>query len=539
MALVHERPGHPDSTETAGDLITFERQADTYAHWRLRVDAPLAWLTMNVAPDGGLLGDYELKLNSYDIGVDIELADAIRRLRFEHPGVRCVVIDSALAGTFCAGANIGMLAAASHGHKVNFCKFTNETRLEMEEASTDSGLRFLAAINGACSGGGYELALACDHLLLVDDRSSAVSLPEVPLLGVLPGTGGLTRLTDKRHVRKDLADVFATRAEGVQGAEAIAWDVVDEIAAPSGFADAVDTRARALAASSPRTSDGSPVELPPLDRSVADGSIAYRHVHAALDRVGRMVELTVVVTADADWSLTAVRELDDLLCHLRFNEPDLGTILIRTSGMISDAIAHSALLASGADHAARETALLWKRTLSRLDLTARSVIAVIEPGSCFAGVLVELALAADRSYMLDGILEDDVDPVSPATMVLSDINLGSLPMLNGLTRLQSRFWGCPDDLAAAEAAIDRPLDAGACRELGLVTSTPDDLDWHEEVRLAVEERASLSPDALTAMEANHRFAGPETMATKIFARLSTWQNWVFVRPNASGPDVRF
>jgi benzoyl-CoA-dihydrodiol lyase len=353
---------------------------------------------------------------------------------------------------------------------------------------------------------------------------------------VLPGTGGLTRLTDKRHLRRDLADVFATRAEGVQGAEAIAWDVVDEIAAPSGFADAVDTRARALAASSPRTSDGSPVELPPLDRSVADDSIAYRHVHASLDRVGRVIELTVSVTADADWSLTAVRELDDLLCHLRFNEPDLGTILIRTGGAITDAIAHSAMLASGADHAAHETALLWKRTLSRLDLTARSMIAVIEPGSCFAGVLVELALAADRSYMLDGIFEDDVDPAPPATIVLGDINRGPLPMLNGLTRLQSRFWGRPDDLAAAEAAIGRPLDAGACRELGLVTSTPDDLDWYEEVRLTVEERASLSPDALTAMEANHRFAGPETMATKIFARLSAWQNWVFVRPNASGPD---
>jgi benzoyl-CoA-dihydrodiol lyase len=536
MALVHARPDHPDSPESSGDLITFESHPGTYAHWRLRVDAPLAWLTMNVAPDGGLLGDYELKLNSYDIGVDIELADAIRRLRFEHPDVRCVVIDSALAGTFCAGANIGMLAAAGHAHKVNFCKFTNETRLEMEEASTDSGLRFLAAINGSCSGGGYELALACDHLLLVDDRSSAVSLPEVPLLGVLPGTGGLTRLTDKRHLRRDLADVFATRAEGVQGAEAIAWDVVDEIAAPSGFADAVDTRARALAASSPRTSDGSPVELPPLDRSVADDSIAYRHVHASLDRVGRVIELTVSVTADADWSLTAVRELDDLVCHLRFNEPDLGTILIRTGGAITDAIAHSAMLASGADHAAHETALLWKRTLSRLDLTARSMIAVIEPGSCFAGVLVELALAADRSYMLDGIFEDDVDPAPPATIVLGDINRGPLPMLNGLTRLQSRFWGRPDDLAAAEAAIGRPLDAGACRELGLVTSTPDDLDWHEEVRLTVEERASLSPDALTAMEANHRFAGPETMATKIFARLSAWQNWVFVRPNASGPD---
>jgi benzoyl-CoA-dihydrodiol lyase len=429
-----------------------------------------------------------------------------------------------------------MLAAASHSHKVNFCKFTNETRLEIEEASAASGIRFVAAINGACSGGGYELAMACDHLLLVDDRSSAVSLPEVPLLGVLPGTGGLTRLTDKRHVRRDIADVFATRAEGVQGAEAVDWGVVDEVAPPSTFDDAVEARAQALAGASPRDTSGPAVVLAPLDRTITDDSISYRFVSASLDRVGRTVELDVSVTAEADWPLTAVRELDDLLCHLRFNEPELGTILLRTVGTADDVLAHSATLASGADHAARETALLWKRTLSRLDLTARSLIAVIEPGSCFTGVLAELALAADRSYMLDGIFVDDEDPAAPATIRLTDINVGPLPMANGLTRLQSRFWGRPDELADAEDAVGRPLDAAAAGDLGLVTSTPDDLDWHDEIRLAVEERASYSPDALTAMEANHRFAGPETMATKIFARLSAWQNWVFIRPNASGPD---
>ena len=535
MTLAHAPLGHPDGPDTSGDQITFERHPDSYAHWRLRVDAPLARLTMNVAPDGGLLGDYELKLNSYDIGVDIELADAIRRIRFEHPDVSCVVIDSAISGTVCAGANIRMLAAATPSHKVNFCKFTNETRLEIEEASAASGIRFVAAIKGACSGGGYELAMACDHLLLVDDRSSAVSLPEVPLLGVLPGTGGLTRLTDKRHVRRDIADLFATRAEGVQGAEAVAWGVVDEIAPPSVFDDTLEARAQELAGASSRQA-GSAIVLAPLDRAITDDLIAYRFVSASLDRVGRAVELTVSVTADADWALTTARELDDVLCHLRFNEPELGTILFRSVGVTDDVLAHSATLAGGVDHAARETALLWKRTLSRLDLTARSLIAVIEPGSCFAGVLAELALAADRSYMLDGIFEDDDDPAPPATIRLTDINGGLLPMANGLTRLQSRFWGCPAELAAVDDAVDRPLDAAAARGLGLVTSTPDDLDWHDEIRLAVEERASYSPDALTAMEANHRFAGPETMATKIFARLSAWQNWVFIRPNASGPD---
>jgi benzoyl-CoA-dihydrodiol lyase len=531
-----DRRGKQQGVRTMTDPITFERHPDSYVHWQLKVDADVARLSMSVAVDGGLLGDYELKLNSYDIGVDIELADAVRRLRFEHPEVKVVVLDSAIEGVFCAGANIRMLAAASHSHKVNFCKFTNETRLEIEEASAESGLRFLAAINGACSGGGYEVAMACDHLLLIDDRSSSVSLPEVPLLGVLPGTGGLTRLTDKRHVRRDRADVFATLSEGIQGAQAVDWNLVDEVAPPSSFDAAVVERAAAMAATSDRSADGSVVVLESLDRTITDDAILYRFVRAELDRSGRSVSLTITADDAADWALTAARELDDVLCHLRFNEPLLGTIILRTAGDTDAVVAHTKKLLEGADHLTRETALLWKRVLSRLDLTARSLIAVVEPGSCFAGVLAEVLLAADRSYMLDGIFEDDDEPLPAATIRLTTASAGAMPMANGITRLASRFWGSPDDVAAAEAAIGEEIDAARATELGLVTSTPDDLDWDDEVRLAIEERASFSPDALTAMEANHRFAGPETMGTKIFARLSAWQNWVFIRPNASGPD---
>ncbi len=522
--------------EVAAAPLTFERRPDTYRHWVLSIDAPLARLSMKVDPAGGLFGDYELKLNSYDIGVDIELADAIRRLRFEHPEVGCVVLDSAVEGVFCAGANIRMLAGASHAHKVNFCKFTNETRLEIEDASAASGLRFLAAINGACSGGGYELAEACDHLVLVDDRASSVSLPEVPLLGVLPGTGGLTRLTDKRHVRRDHADVFATRAEGVQGTEAVAWRLVDEVAPPSTFDAVVRERALEMAATSDRAPDADAVVLGPLDRDLTPHRVQYRYVAADLDRARSVVELTITADADPAWPLTAARELDDLLCHLRFNEPTLGTVVLRAAGSAADVLVHDRALASPAGHAEREISLLWKRVLTRLDLTARSLVAVIEPGSCFVGILAELALAADRSYMLDGVFEDDDDPLPAATIQLTSVNTGPMPMYNGLTRLGSRFWGLDDVAEAAVAAVGRPLLAAEASELELVTSTPDDLDWHDEVRLAIEERASFSPDALTGMEANHRFAGPETMATKIFARLSAWQNWIFIRPNASGPE---
>ncbi len=516
-------------------VLTFEREPSTYKHWRLDIEPPIATLSLAVDVGGGLMGDYELKLNSYDIGVDIELADAIRRIRFEHPEVGCVVIDSAIAGTFCAGANIRMLAASSHTHKVNFCKFTNETRLEIEEASAHSGLRFLAAINGACSGGGYELAMACDHLLLVDDRASAVSLPEVPLLGVLPGTGGLTRLTDKRHVRRDRADVFATRAEGMQGDDAIAWGLVDELAPPSLFAAAVRERALALADESDREGEADAVRLAPLAHTVGD-IVSYRWVQAVIDRSTRSAAIEVAASADPGWPLACARELDDLLCHLRFNEPEIGTLVLRTSGDAAEALVHDASLAEPQGHAQRETALLWKRVLTRLDLTARSIFAVIDPGSCFVGVLAELALAADRSYMLDGIFEDDEDPLPEATIQLTAVNTGSMPMLNGISRIESRFWGDEAAAATAAASVDTPLAAAAAADLGLVTSTPDDLDWHDEIRLAIEERATFSPDAMTAMEANHRFCGPETMATKVFSRLSAWQNWVFIRPNASGPE---
>ncbi len=516
--------------------LSFERDPSTHRHWNVTIDPPLARVAMNVDPDGGVGDNYELKLNSYDIGVDIELADIVRRIRFEHPDVGCVILSSDLAGTFCAGANIRMLAAANHAHKVNFCKFTNETRLEIEEASAESGLRFLAAVNGACSGGGYELAMACDHVLLVDDRSSTVSLPEVPLLGVLPGTGGLTRLVDKRMVRRDHADVFATKSEGIGGRQALEWKLVDELAPLTSFDEAVHARALALAASSDRDPTAEPVTLEPLEVERSDSTIAYRYVRAELDRQRRSVDITIQAGADPEWSLRCARELDDLLCNLRFNEPLLGTVCLRTSGSAADVLAHDRSLTEPVGHRQRETALLWRRTLARLDLTSRSLIALIEPGSCFVGVLAEVALAADRTYMLSGIFEDDDEPLPPATIQLTAANDGAFPMLNGLTRLGSRFWGRDPELDRARSAIGEPLEAAAADELGLVTFTPDDLDWDDEVRLAVEERASFSPDALTAMEANHRFCGPETMATKIFARLSAWQNWIFIRPNATGPD---
>ncbi len=521
-------------------MIEFETHPDRYQHWKLRVEPPLATLTLAVNSEAPAIGDYELKLNSYDIGVDTELADAVRRIRFEHPEVRSVIVTGGLDGVFCAGANIRMLAGADHPHKVNFCKFTNETRLELEEASLQSGVKFLAACNGATSGGGYELALACDHILLVDDRNSAVSLPEVPLLGVLPGTGGLTRVTDKRHVRRDRADVFATRAEGVRGDEALDWGLIDELAPRTGFEQAASDRATALAEASPRTTTGPGAALAPLERTLAEDSVTYRHVATTIDRAARTAELTVTVSPQPGWLLRAARELDDLLCHLRFNEPEIGILSIHTRGSVDDALALDRELAhgfaNGVDHAARETALLWARVLSRLDLMARSLIAVIDPGSCFTGFLAELALAADRTYMLDGIFEDHDEPLPAAVLVLTTNNFGPLPMANGISRLESRFWGDSTAHDRAAAVAGKGLLAADALDVGLVTFTPDDLDWDDDLRLAVEERAAFSPDALTAMEANHRFAGPETMATKIFARLSAWQNWVFIRPSASGPE---
>ena len=521
--------------------ITFETHPARYRHWKLAIDDHIATLAMDVQEDAGLRPDYRLKLNSYDLGVDIELADAIQRLRFEHPEVHAVVITSLKERVFCAGANIFMLGTSTHGFKVNFCKFTNETRLAIEDASAHSGIKFVAALNGICAGGGYELALACDELILVDDGNSAVSLPETPLLGVLPGTGGLTRVVDKRKVRRDLADFFSTVVEGVRGRRAVEWGFVDAVYPTSQFKEAVAKHVAVLAAGSDRPSAGPGIELTPLDPTVDANGLTYRFVTLVLNREARTAELTVrapegpqpetpeaIAQAGAGyWALCAFRELDDALLRLRVNELEIGTVLLRTEGDPEAVLAvDRVLLAHQAHWLVREIVHFIKRTLKRLDLTARSLFALIEPGSCFAGTLFEVALAADRSYMLG-------DPDRPTAVHLSGMNAGVLPMSNGLSRLQTRFLGDParvDVVLARDGAID-PVDAMA---LGLVSFAPDDLDWDDEVRLAIEGRAALSPDALTGMEANLRFAGPETLETKIFGRLSAWQNWIFQRPNAVG-----
>jgi benzoyl-CoA-dihydrodiol lyase len=531
--------------------VSFQTDPSRYRHWRLVIDGPVATLAMDVAEDGGLRDGYELKLNSYDLGVDIELYDAVQRLRFEHPQVRAVVITSAKEKIFCAGANIRMLAQSPHPWKVNFCKFTNETRNGIEDSSAHSGQTYLAALNGTASGGGYELALACEHIMLIDDRSSVVSLPELPLLGVLPGTGGLTRVTDKRHVRRDLADYFATRAEGVGGRKAVAWRLVDEAVPRTTWEQTVATRASELAARSSRPLDAAGIPLTPLEVTRTGDTISYRHVVAGLDHARGEAAITVRgpqqdPPAGADgireqgaafWPLAATRELDDLILDLRTNEPELGTWVLRTEGDPRRVLAYDRLLlGSTGDWLVNEIMLYLKRTLKRLDVTSRSLIALIEPGSCFAGSLLELVLAADRSYMLDGVFEDGDPAAVPAAVTVTEMNTGPLPMGNGLTRLQARFYGDPEGLAAVEKRAGESVDAGDAAALGLVTFTPDDLDWDEEVRIAVEERASFSPDALTGLEANYRFTGPETMETKIFGRLSAWQNWIFTRPNAAGPD---
>jgi benzoyl-CoA-dihydrodiol lyase len=546
--------------------VDFQVNPARYRHWRLTTDGQVATLAMAVDEDGGLVPGYELKLNSYDLGVDIELYDAVQRLRFEHPEVRVVVLTSGRDKIFCAGANIKMLAGASHSWKVNFCKFTNETRNAIEDATANSGQIWLAAINGTASGGGYELALACDHIMLVDDRSSVVSLPEVPLLGVLPGTGGLTRVTDKRHVRRDVADYFSTRAEGVGGRKAAAWRLVDEAVPRPSWDDAVAARTAELASRSSRPSaePGDGVALTPLAKAVDADSITYRYVTARLDRGAGAVGITVLgpdgaapasiagvhkLGADS-WPLAMTRELDDLILDLRTNEPELGTWVLRTSGDPDLVLGwDDLLLGNAADWLASEIVHYQKRTLKRLDVTSRSLIALIEPGSCFAGSLLELALAADRSFMLSGVFEDDIragngehpdgsgpgNPV-PAVLVVGNANLGALPMGNGLSRLETRYYGDADRLAAVTALAGDALAADEAAELGLVTFAPDDIDWADEVRVAMEERASFSPDALTGLEANYRFTGPETMETKIFGRLTAWQNWIFNRPNAAGPD---
>jgi benzoyl-CoA-dihydrodiol lyase len=522
-------------------MINFETSPAEYRHWKLNIDGAVATLEMDVREDETLAPGYKLKLNSYDLGVDIELADAVARLRFEHPEVGVVVITSLKPRIFCAGANIYMLGASSHAHKVNFCKFTNETRCAIEDASRHSGQRYLAALNGTASGGGYELAIACDEIYLVDDGSAAVSLPEVPLLGVLPGTGGLTRLVDKRKVRRDRADVFSTLPEGFKAARAKEWGLIDDYFPTSRFQDAIAARARGLAATNARRKEGPGVKLNPLRIEDAADTREYGYVSLRLNRERRYADLTVrapqsdlpstpaeiQAAGDAYWPLQAYRELDDALLHLRVNEPEIGLICLRAEGEIENALAVDRVLSSHRDHwLAREIILHMARTLRRLDLTAKSFFAIIEPGSCFAGNLLELALAADRIYMLD-------DPERPAEVAASVMNDGAFPMSNGLTRLQSRFLAEPDKVVEVLNHEGR-FDAGAAVAAGLVTSSPDELDWDDEIRLAIEERASLSPDALTGMEASLRFAGPETTDTKIFGRLTAWQNWIFQRPNAVG-----
>ena len=525
--------------------IDFATEPARYRHWRLACEGQIATLSLDVDPAGGLFPGTELKLNSYDLGVDIELADAVQRLRFEHPEVRCVVIRSGKDNVFCAGANIGALAQASHAHKVNFCKFTNETRLAIEDASEHSGQRYLAAVNGTAAGGGYELALACDWIMLVDDRRSAVALPEVPLLGVLPGTGGLTRVTDKRRVRRDLADVFCAAEEGARGRRALDWRLVDEVVPPSAWEEKLRERALALATSSDRPLEASGIALPPLGRKIDGDIIAYPHLKVALDRERRFAEVRVlgpselpadvagVHAAGADfWLLAMARELDDAMLHLRLNEPELGILVFRSEGDPSAVLAADALLDVHADDwLVREIRLYLKRVFKRVDLTARSLFTLVEPGSCFAGSLAELVFAADRAFMFSGTRAGDNRPA--AMLYLSGLNFGGLPMSNGLSRLETRFLGEPDSLERAQKAIGEPLDAERAAELGLVTAAYDEVDWDEEVRLALEERASFSPDALTGLEANLRFAGPETMESKIFGRLTAWQNWIFSRPNAA------
>ena len=533
------------------ERVDFRVSPDRYKHWRLSTDGPVATLTMDVDEQGGLVPGYELKLNSYDLGVDIELYDAVQRLRFEHPEVRTVVITSGKPKIFCAGANIRMLAASPHGWKVNFCKFTNETRNGIEDATAHSGQTYLAAVNGTASGGGYELALACEHIMLVDDRSSAVSLPELPLLGVLPGTGGLTRVSDKRHVRRDLADYFSTKSEGVGGKKAVQWRLVDEAVPRPRWDETVAERAAELASRSRRAENATGVALTPLAKTADDDAIGYDHVEARLDRDAGRVDILVkgphndppadIAEATAQgaefWPLAVTRELDDLILDLRTNETELGTWVFRTEGDPALVLAHDELLLGGKDDwFANEVLHFLKRTLRRLDVTSRSLIAAIEPGSCFAGSLLELALAADRSFQLAGVFEDKNPDAEPATVTLGEMNLGPLTMSNGLTRLQTRFWGDEAGYEAAAKSKGEALEAEDAAELGLVTFAPDDIDWAEEIRIATEERSSFSPDALTGLEANYRFAGPETMETKIFGRLTAWQNWIFNRPNASGPD---
>ncbi|OGA05509.1 MAG: benzoyl-CoA-dihydrodiol lyase [Betaproteobacteria bacterium RIFCSPLOWO2_02_FULL_62_17] len=547
---MRESKGHhgrsaPDDAETR-PLVTYDTQPEKYAHWRLTFDGPVATLILNIDEDRGIRPGYKLKLNSYDLGVDIELHDALQRIRFEHPEVRSVVLTSARARIFCSGANIFMLGLSSHAWKVNFCKFTNETRNGMEDASAHSGLRFIAACNGTTAGGGYELALACDEIVLIDDRASAVSLPEVPLLGVLPGTGGLTRITDKRRVRRDLADIFCTTAEGVRGARAKEWRLVDEVVKPQQFAAHIRQRALELAAASDRPQAAKGIALTPLARRIDAAGYHYDCVDVVIDREARQATITVSAPREAPpqslaeitalgadwWPLKMARELDDAILMLRTNDLEIGVWLLKTRGSAAAVRAADASLAEhSADWFVREVTGMLRRTLARLDVSSRSLVALIEPHSCFAGTLLELALAADRCYMLLGPVGE---PGTVARISLSEMNFGAYPLVNRLSRIEARFCGEAGAIALARGAVGRMLDAGEALRLGLITAAPDELDWDGEIRVMLEERASLSPDALTGMEANLRFAGAETMESRIFGRLSTWQNWIFIRPNAVG-----
>jgi benzoyl-CoA-dihydrodiol lyase len=530
-------------------LVDFTTSPDVYRHWKLTFDGEIAELIMDVDETATLFDGYSLKLNSYDLGVDIELADAVQRLRFEHPEVKVVVLKSGKDRVFCAGANIRMLGGASHAHKVNFCKCTNETRNGMEDASEHSGQKYLCAVRGTAAGGGYELALACDRIILADDGTSSVALPELPLLAVLPGTGGLTRVTDKRKVRRDLADAFCTVEEGVKGKRAVAWRLVDEVAPNSRFDAAVKSAAEKLAAASDRPTDATGISLTPLDRRIEPDAISYSTMKIEIDRSARRATITIhgpkqEIPGSIDamqrqgaqfWPLRLARELDDAVLHLRLNELEIGTLVFKSQGDPQLVLAYDAFLDANSRHwLVREICNYWKRVLKRVDVTSRSLIALVEPGSCFAGTLAEIVLACDRSFMFAGTAKGDNRP--PAVIALSAANFGSCPMANGLTRMKTRFLGETDSVEAAKATIGTPLDATACEELGLVTAAFDEVDWDDEIRIFLEERSSFSADGLTGLEANLRFAGPETMETKIFGRLTAWQNWIFQRPNAVGAD---
>ncbi|MDR3468781.1 MAG: 2,3-epoxybenzoyl-CoA dihydrolase [Xanthobacteraceae bacterium] len=539
--------GEDRKLANGASFIDFQTEPARYRHWKIDVDGDVATLTMDVDENGGLFEGYQLKLNSYDLGVDIELADAVQRLRFEHPAVKVVVLRSGKNRVFCAGANIRMLAGATHAHKVNFCKFTNETRNGIEDSSENSGQRFICVINGTAAGGGYELALAADHIVLADDGSAAVALPEVPLLAVLPGTGGLTRVVDKRKVRRDHADFFCTIEEGIKGKRAVQWRLVDEIAPNSKLDARVTERAKEFADSSPRKGEGGGIALTPLTRAIDDNGLRYEFVGVDINRAARTATITIKAPEAAPpadvaamtrqgaafWPLQVARELDDAILHLRINELGIAMLVFKSHGDRAQVLAYDGFLEAHKDHwLVNEIRHYWKRVLKRVDVTSRTLVALVEPGSCFVGTLAELVFAADRSYMLIGEKQGDNRP--PAELVLTQTNFGAYPMSHGLTRLGARFQADPSDVERAQAKIGQPLDAEAAEQLGLITFALDDIDWDDEVRVFLEERASFSPDSLTGLEANLRFVGPETMESKIFARLTAWQNWIFQRPNAVG-----